>query len=1057
MTSATPGSDDSSLFDYVVMGLLCALSFCVYCHTLCTSVYPGASAVATGHAMGLLPGAQVSHPVWLVFARAVAALPVMDLPFRLNLFSAACGSLAVGLVFRVARRLIFEMICAAATLGEAPAREGGSGLGSERAGDGGARVSGGLGGGCNESVAATLGGMVCALAFAFSAPFWLASTALHAQTFDTLLLLVAVYGVTVYAFTARMGYGVAAVFLSGVLGVEAPVFAMLAPVLVLFVAAACVRLGQHNGIYPLRLLVAGLAGAVGGLALYGVTSEMGGAGLAATLGCFARTYKAGLVDMLVGEHRLFTVALPLIAFLLACLCLLAETFREDQRAARKLHVVCVLNTAYTMAGLLALPNTVWAVSREGTQLPVLTSLAVACTAGLLFVYWFRLATAPSRNAESPAGTAPLLARFASFGVCGLLVVVMLRSVAVNLPDADGRRAGFADAVAQEIIELAPDARCLITDGTLELHLLIRARLAGRGLEVLPVNPAGGGLARGVAVAYGPHRVAGAGGGAGSDLEGLAAKWLREHPADHQKVAVVGAPSVWHKAGLWAVPAGLIYEGLPKAKTPDLITFYAGNQMVWRRIAALMKDDPTLLPILRRTRADVRAHVSRLANDAGAVLDQTARTDDADAAYSDALALDGSNLSAALNRYGLRLRRGDANLASIDQVCRSLALSKEPSRFSENFDRAVARYGTLVVQPADLLVPCLLRDSPQGTTLAPAVIRLVGKWLSPRLDTAPGAPSALAGARLPPAAGCVRAHVGAAPASAELIVAIQAFEEGRRAEAEILAREVVKSHPGSLPGLTVLSEILLDKGGVKEVSGALLPAMRDAAKAAENALVLMIQGGVCLQLGAGRLEEARASLKRALELNPNLRAARDWLVMVGERLANDVTSEADARYVLGLDPSHAAAHALLGRLLVAQKRGEEAETHLRASLRRCPSEENHRVLSDLLRPSKRLAEAEQEARLAVRLAPCSFRSWETLGHALAAGGQVEGAAAAYACALAVNGDESVAYFPLIRLLLGQNKAVEASGLLRQAERRLPAASKQDHDVFADLAKLANEQM
>jgi hypothetical protein len=77
--------------------------------------------------------------------------------------------------------------------------------------------------------------------------------------------------------------------------------------------------------------------------------------------------------------------------------------------------------------------------------------------------------------------------------------------------------------------------------------------------------------------------------------------------------------------------------------------------------------------------------------------------------------------------------------------------------------------------------------------------------------------------------------------------------------------------------------------------------------------------------------------------------------------------------------------------------------------------------------------------------------------LAAGGQVEGAAAAYACALAVNGDESVAYFPLIRLLLGQNKAVEASGLLRQAERRLPAASKQDHDVFADLAKLANEQM
>ena len=45
------------------------------------------------------------YPLYVLLTYPIALLPIGSLPYRINLFSAVCGALAVALVFLVARRL----------------------------------------------------------------------------------------------------------------------------------------------------------------------------------------------------------------------------------------------------------------------------------------------------------------------------------------------------------------------------------------------------------------------------------------------------------------------------------------------------------------------------------------------------------------------------------------------------------------------------------------------------------------------------------------------------------------------------------------------------------------------------------------------------------------------------------------------------------------------------------------------------------------------------------------------------------------------------------------
>lgn len=983
------------------MGGLFAGVFGVYCATLCPGVYPGTSAVATGQVLGLLPGLPVSHPLWLAVSRIVAAIPVLEAPLRLNGVTALFGSLSVAWVFRLSRRVMLEMIRPASELMIVPVddedEEPQAAVAERPLADGGATAESDT----QERLAATVGGLICALTFAFCAPHWAASVALHAQPLDLFVFLLAADLFSVYYFTGRLGFCVASVFLCGVLAVEGPSYALLSLGVLFLLVLACRRYDHAVETFFLLLLLSVAFGVAANLGLgwlqWGRAGAAEPASLVQAAGAFAQSYRAHLPGRASLDHNFFVWALPLLGLLLTAISLRESVGFRDEVGRWKWRMLNVLCTVFAVTQLVNAPKSIWALAREGSALPVLPALAVCCMTGMLFIYWYRMATVVAFSDDDEAESYPFWKRFIGLSADALLLSVALWAIGLNLPEADGKKAQFADAIAQETLNQAADAQCLLIDGALDLNVLIRAHVTGRKLAVVPASAESGGAeGRSLKGDRLPRLVIVRKPGCSeSSPEEAVAQWLLEHPGQQRQVAVVGTPTVWLRTGTVVLPCGLIYSGALANERPDLSALLAKNQEVWRRIAPLLQDDAGLLPKLRQTRAAVRMYASRLANDFGVLLEQGSRSEEAAEAYAAALELDGKNLCAALNHFSLCLRCDSQPAQSAREFAGRPLLQAEVASDSEAFDELRDRYGTLLCQPADSFLPRLFARNPPDLPGRPEEVRLINHWLSPSLGTA--APSRVDPENEQSLAAVLRSHMEDGQRSPDLIAAVREHVEGRNRKAETLVRRHVANHPNNLAALSLLAELLIRREASQEVSGSVLPAMRATAGGIDNALVLMVQGGVCMNMATACLQEARACLLRALALNPHLEAAHDWLLEVDAKLGNDATSEADALLVIKNAPAHPFANALLGHLRAALNRSGEAEAFFRKSLSFAPSADVHAELAELLRRQGRLEEAEQQARLSIRMAPCSGSAWCVLSRVLADAGRRAEASDAQRCA------------------------------------------------------------
>jgi tetratricopeptide (TPR) repeat protein len=391
-------------------------------------------------------------------------------------------------------------------------------------------------------------------------------------------------------------------------------------------------------------------------------------------------------------------------------------------------------------------------------------------------------------------------------------------------------------------------------------------------------------------------------------------------------------------------------------------------------------------------------------------------------------LDGNNLCAILNRYGLRLRQPDAG--SVSEAARQVLQLAEEPQLLEAFTVAVARYGTLAPQLADNLVPRVMANYPSGVTPPSNLIKLLDKWLTF---------SQAAAVTQPPAT--------INPLDPQFSHALQARVEGRGDEAEKIVRRIVKNRPINLPAWSLLAEILLNRGEVQEVNDNIFPAMRAIAGGVSNQLVEMIHGCLHMRADPPRYDAARVCFKQALELNPSLAVASEQLLQADACLGDASYIEADALAVVKHNPTHASANALLGGLRLVQKRLGEAEFCLRASLECRPSAGAHNDLSELFRQQKRWVEAEQQARLAIRLSPGSYQAWDSLVDVLADSGRTDEASVAFQCALALRNpsDEHAVVSP-IRLSMNQDRKMDGYQHIQLDEMRLSKVQKSVQSTF-----------
>ena len=153
--------------------LLAALGvtvFAVYAAMVSDCVYPGVSACETAKAFALLPGATVSHPLWLLAARGIAAL--FGTPLALNVFTALCAAGAVVLLFDVTHRVLFDQSRALPPPQMVPVVDEDERADVEAGGQATAEDD-------KTYSAALFGGLFAALSFAFGGPFWCAATSFH--------------------------------------------------------------------------------------------------------------------------------------------------------------------------------------------------------------------------------------------------------------------------------------------------------------------------------------------------------------------------------------------------------------------------------------------------------------------------------------------------------------------------------------------------------------------------------------------------------------------------------------------------------------------------------------------------------------------------------------------------------------------------------------------------------------------------------------------------------------------------------------------------------------
>ena len=92
-------------FDSILALLLFIAAFMLYVRTLASSLLYGDSAEFQTIVYTMGVGHPTGYPVYVLLAKLFTLLPVGDIAYRVNLFSAFCTAMTIGLIYLIIRKL----------------------------------------------------------------------------------------------------------------------------------------------------------------------------------------------------------------------------------------------------------------------------------------------------------------------------------------------------------------------------------------------------------------------------------------------------------------------------------------------------------------------------------------------------------------------------------------------------------------------------------------------------------------------------------------------------------------------------------------------------------------------------------------------------------------------------------------------------------------------------------------------------------------------------------------------------------------------------------------
>ena len=1040
--------------------------------TLSPGVFPGQSAALMATFTGIEPPVAPSHPIWGAIVAWIGGLSPSAMALNLNIFSALCGTACIGLLYLLMTRLVYQNLD----------HDHG-----ERAG--------------NHVVAAVMAAAVSAVALTFCVPFWMASTRLHFQVFDLLLLLLMAHLCLAFTKQFNMWLGLLFALLYGVCIVESVSFTAFAPIFIIYIFYVAYR---QEKLQFWRFFLLGLF-AVAGLAFFLLVADnfcrLGDLSLRGYEGFWDVVY-----TMLRDHVKTLRASVPLppelgfMFYLITWLLWLAGLLiaRRSLNETREWGFY-IFHIIMTIAALVIL-GYAWSVLRDQSRLPVTLYTMMAMVTGYLAAYWFLLVAnfrtlMPSGGvnpANSPRVRAGVWMGYA-FSAC--LFVLIVGTSIINGFEASGKRGAFVDACAGVLLDHMEGRRWLISDGLLDNHLRIEAARRGQPLTLLALhkndNPI---YIRQVKKLVDQDPVF-------KEEDKVRLKnildlgiitfvqdWISDNPELLSEIAVMSAPDLIVGAKCTVAPLYFAFVGVRDRNELKDVDYLKKYGSFWERMSRLLARSRGMRDPVADYRAALRRQVGFVANNTGVLLEELGRPEEAYTVYRQARNIDVENISALLNMAEMLNRDPDFRPQDKEGVEKELkefvdnmahrlpvwslsrfygyvrspvlfaqlgwtwALSGQPGMAMAGLERAEAISTTLAsrTRVRSDMAEILIRqgEEERGEAIYEEILKnepdnqraLISMA---RIATRQGAlDKAREWLDRASSAGVDRSALALERAAIDLAA-------NKPEEARIKLTEITELQPKNLQAFSMLAIAMMQMKDFDEVERRVLPKMESIAGTPDNYLIQITRGQLAHQKGREFYPASRAAFERASVLRPGLPMLLEWILRLDFLMDDKVAAEKRARQILRINRNHGFANYIMGSLMLGRGKRAEAEDYLRRSISASKSAAALNDLAELLRQSGNYAEAEKQARAAIELSPDLYFAWDTLGGVLAETQRLEDAEKAYVRALEIFQDDLRVHLNLAKLLKQMGNTVRAREIVSQIQPRrseLPPAEQKELDIL-----------
>ena len=1027
----------------------------IYSCTLSHGAYPGSSSDLMAIYTGVEPIIAPAHPIWGSIVGAIGRMgSAANMVLRLNLFSLLLGVLCVGIVYRMVSTILLSVIDPE----RVPLRSG--------------------------VIACSIGGFTAAFALAFSVPFWMVSTRLSYQIFDLFVLLCLTDLFIIYMRKENVWLLCLFALLYGICIVETFAIVPFAFLFAFIAFRSWVRRGKvHLG----RLFAVTFFGLLG-LCFYLLVAK----DFCTTQDMSLRGYENfwQVVNRMVRDQiSVFRHSIPQLGWLLILVLVILPWLASLAIARRALNhgrewslmAFHVALTIIAVAVLANAPGSPWSLLRSTGVIPVIQYALVSIQAGYLMSYWFLLIA----NKRS-IGTHPEEAMNHRVGIWtgdafgGILAAVLLVVPVINSFEANGHRGDFADECAEEILDSMGERVWLISDGIFDNHLRLAAARKGKELhliemyknsdkiyqrqlkKLIDVNPE-----------FDEKDKVRLRNSADLGVFTFVQDWIKLDPTALNRMAFMNWPDLIISAEKVVLPNGFCFisgESLEAVKDIPVLEKYGD---FWKRMEKTIAKSRTARDPVSAYRSRVRRQIAFVANNAGVLLEDLGRDEEAYQVYFIARSLDPENISALLNIVELLHRKSDSGFHAVDRdmvekslkdfvanmkgkypiwsLSRSFGYVRNPALFSQ-----LGWQWALSGQPG-MAIAGLERAESVSTTPA-ARLRArenIAEILFQQnedeksesiyaeiLGADPKNQRALLSmSRLETKRGSIdkaeewldRARdAGADKATLSIQSAALDLASSKPQEACIKLTEVTELQPNNLQAWAMLAVAMMQSDNLDEVEERILPKMEAIAGTADNYIVQITRGQFYYQKGRDAFPEARMAFERAAALRPNMTMLLEWVLRLDFAMNDKVAAEEHARRLLMQNRDNGFANYIMGSLMLERGRKAEAEDYLRRSVNESRSPAALNDLAELLCQMGNFAEAEKQVRAAIDYAPDLYVAWDTLGGILTKTKRYPEAEEAYSKALELCDEDFRVHLNYARLLCLKGEKVKARSLVQKVQ-------------------------